>query len=73
VRYRNKQTQQKFVDVRKAQIDRDIARGRDPSRQRPDRGGKDRPQLADRDRPTTREVKRPDTRDIRSRSRSGGT
>jgi hypothetical protein len=65
VRYRNKQTQQKFVDVRKAQIDRDIARGRDPSRQRPDRGGKDRPQLADRDRPTTREVKRPDTRDIR--------
>jgi hypothetical protein len=80
VRYRDKDTQRKFAGVRKENIDRDIARGRDPDRKPPDLGGRDRPQLADRDRPAkgdverpgggeprrpaTREAKRPKTKDI---------
>ena len=81
VRYRGQGPQRKFADVRKQQIDRDIARGRDPNRQRPDLGGRDRPQLANRERPVkgdikrperaalqrpaTRETRRPETRDVK--------
>jgi hypothetical protein len=73
VRYRNKETENKFANVKKDRIDRDTARGRDPNRKRPEVGGKDRPQVGDRDRPgkgdlkrpATREAKRPETRDIK--------
>ncbi len=77
IRYRNEQTRQKFAHTnRQNRIDRDIARGRDPNRQkvanlqRPDRGQVKRPgagelkrpQAGDRKRPAGRDLKRPETR-----------
>ena len=71
VRYRNEGTKQKFSNVRKEnKIDRDIARGRDPARnreqlanlQRPGGGQAERPGLADKKRANMGEIKRPETR-----------
>jgi hypothetical protein len=73
VRYRDKETRNKFAEARREGIDRDTARGRDPDRKRPELGGKDRPQpggkdrpqLGDRDRPGQGGQKRPDKADLK--------
>jgi Protein of unknown function (DUF3300) len=53
VRYRNEQTRQKFAQTdRTNRIDRDVARGRDPRREK----------VANLQRPEARHIKRPDTR-----------
>ncbi len=73
VRYRGKQTQNKFANVNKDRGRRDIARGRDPNRKRPEIGGRDRPQIGDKDRlarpdrarTATRDAQRPQARDVK--------
>jgi len=65
VRYRNKETENKFANVRKDRIDRDTARGRDPDRKRPDVGGRDRPGRGELQRPDGRDIKRPATREAK--------
>jgi hypothetical protein len=60
VRYRDNSTKQKYASVRKERsIDREVARGRDPDRQRPGIGGDKRPGTKPAQRPATRDASRP--------------